>query len=298
MERKVDGRHAIVIGGVNLDIRGRPAAEPRLRDSNPGRVGFMPGGVGRNIAHDLRLLGVQVSLVAAFGGDSASTALLEGCRGLGLDMDMAQVFPEYGCSTYMYVTDEGGNMLLAVSDMAVVGCLTPERIAPLLPRLGEADALVLDANLPPETIACICAGTDAPIYADPVSAAKARRLLPVLPRLRAIKPNALEAEALTGEADPERAARALLRAGVEQVYVSLGKDGMLAADNGRLLRLPCREARTVDCTGAGDAATAAIVWAGLRGLDLEAALRAALRAGALTCESESANSERLRELES
>lgn len=296
MAAEISKNDAVVIGGVNLDIGGRPSAQPRLRDSNPGMVERRPGGVGRNIASDLRLLGVQVRLLAAFGGDADSAALLESCREAGIDMGLAQCFPERRCSTYMYVTDESGNMLVAVNDMSVCDCLTPERVEPLLPRLQGAGALVLDANLPEETIALLCARVDAPIYADPVSAAKARRLLPALRGLRAIKPNALEAQTLTGESDPERAALALLEAGVDRVFVSLGSEGMIAAEAGKLLRRPCIGARAVDSTGAGDAATAAIVWAGLRGLDLGQTLEAALRAGALTCESRSTNSERLREL--
>ncbi len=287
---------AIVIGGVNMDIRGRSVGTLRLRDSNPGAVSFMPGGVGRNIAHDLSLLGVSVSLLAAFGDDPGSAALLSDCKAQGLDMSMAQVFPGRSCSAYVYVSDCGGDMVAAVNDMAVCDCLTPDIVEPLLPRLNGAGTVVLDANLSAETVRFLCHRVNVPIYADPVSAAKAPRLLPVLGRLRAIKPNAMEAEALTGEHDPERAAAALLEAGVEQVYISLGSNGMIAAAKGKLLRRPCADISVKDSTGAGDAATAAIVWAGLRGLDLEQTLDVALKAGALTCESEGPNTPRLSEL--
>ena len=49
--------YVTVVGGVNMDIGGRPAAVPVMQDSNPGTVGMSLGGVGRNIAHNLRLLG-------------------------------------------------------------------------------------------------------------------------------------------------------------------------------------------------------------------------------------------------
>ena len=63
---------AAVIGGLNADIWGRPSGPIILRDSNPGSVTLTPGGVGRNIAHDLCLLGLDVSLVSAVGDDSNS----------------------------------------------------------------------------------------------------------------------------------------------------------------------------------------------------------------------------------
>ena len=57
---------------------------------------------------------------------------------------------------------------------------------------------------------------------------------------------------------------------------------MLAGSGDTLLHLPCYETRLVNTTGAGDAAMAAVVWAGLRGLDLADTGRAALSAGAQT----------------
>ena len=51
-----------VIGAVNMDICGRPANALIMRDSNPGAVTLTPGGVGRNIAHDLCLLGLDGSV--------------------------------------------------------------------------------------------------------------------------------------------------------------------------------------------------------------------------------------------
>ena len=285
-----------VIGGMNMDIGGSPAGELRLRDSNPGTVSLRPGGVGRNIAHDLRLLGLEVSLVSALGDDPFGRALLESCEALGLDMSMTQVRPRERSSVYLYLNDGEGDMLAAVSDMDVTDRVSPACLEPLLPRLNGFDALVLDANLSRASLSFLAERATVPLYADPVSAAKAEKLLPVLPRLAALKPNRLEAEALSGESDPERAARALLAAGVKRLFLSLGEKGMLAAEGERLLRLPRREARVLSTTGAGDAATAALVWADLQGFDLERSARAAQLAGAMTCECREANNPRLAEL--
>ena len=251
-----------------------------------------PGGVGRNIAHDLRLLGLEVSLVAPIGGDVYASAVVDSCQALGIDLSMAPVFKDMRSSTYLYITDETGDMELAVSDMELCSALTPALVAPILPRL-QAGAVVVDANLPPETIAYICNHCPIPVYADPVSTVKALKLQPVLHRLAAIKPNALEAECLTGQRDPERAALALVDRGVQRVFISLGAQGMIAADKKELLRLPGLATQVVNSTGAGDAATAAIVLAGIRGMGLRDAALLAQKAGAVTCRSESANAPEL-----
>ena len=275
-----------------MDIWGRPDAPLVQKDSNPGAVTMRPGGVGRNIAHDLRLLGLEVSLVAPIGGDVYASAVVDNCQALGIDLSMAPVFKDMRSSTYLYITDETGDMELAVSDMELCSALTPALVAPILPRL-QAGAVVVDANLPPETIAYICNHCPIPVYADPVSTVKALKLQPVLHRLAAIKPNALEAECLTGQRDPERAALALVDRGVQRVFISLGAQGMIAADKKELLRLPGLATQVVNSTGAGDAATAAIVLAGIRGMGLRDAALLAQKAGAVTCRSESANAPEL-----
>ena len=72
-------------------------------------------------------------------------------------------------------------------------------------------------------------------------------------------PNADEARALTGEADPERAARRS-RPAAGEVVVTLGADGALWTDGERVLRAPPRSPATVvDTTGAGDAFAAGLL---------------------------------------
>ena len=89
-----------VVGGMNMDIGGSANGALLLRDSNPGRVTLRPGGVGRNIAHDLRLLGAEVSLVSAVGDEPNGKALLQSCEALGLDVSMTLRRPRERSSTY------------------------------------------------------------------------------------------------------------------------------------------------------------------------------------------------------
>ena len=184
---------------------------------------------------------------------------------------------------------------LAHGARETIATLQAEYAAAILPKL-QAKAIVVDTNIPEGTIRYICDNSSIPVYADPVSTAKAVKLLPVLHRLSAIKPNALEAEALTGERDPERAARALVEKGVKRAFISLGSQGMIAAEGKELLHLPIPPTRLVNVTGAGDAAMAAIVLSGIKGLGLRETAELALRAGSITCGSESPNTEELKEI--
>ena len=158
---------------------------------------------------------------------------------------------------------------------------------------GLDDAVVLDANLSAESVEYAARHCTAPIIADPVSTAKAMRLVPVLDKLWAIKPNIYEAEKLTGDHDPEKAAASLLDKGVKRVFISLGEEGMLAAERGSTVHMPRELVTVVNTTGAGDAATSAIVWAALAGMDIAGCARAAVKAGAITACCEGANNPEL-----
>ena len=284
-----------VVGAVNMDVCGRPYQKLILRDSNPGAVRYTPGGVGRNIAHDLRLLGVEVRFVTVFGDDPYGTALRESCEMLGMDLTDAAAMPGMRTSTYLYITDEHGEMQLALSDTDISECITPDFLVSRLGMLNAAAAVVVDGNLTRETLCWIADHVSVPIFADPVSVTKAERLRPILSRLHTFKPNLTEGQHLTGETAPERIVDTLLSQGVGHVFLSLGADGILAGAGEERVMLPCFPTRMVNTTGGGDAVMAALIWAHLNGKSLEEATAAALKAGRLAVEYDGTNTPALNE---
>ena len=285
-ERMADSAYSVVIGGVNIDIGGQSFQPLILSDSNPGRVRTSPGGVGRNIAHNLHLLGLPVKLIAAFGEDLYARVILDSCRKLGIETRDAISIPGEATSTYLYLADHTGEMHLAVSDMEICRFLTPEALKEKLPVIRGARVLMLDTNIPAETIAWLCGQVRIPIFADPVSVSKAEKLKPVLSRLHTLKPNRLEAELLTGiritdDAGLNRAADALLESGVKQVFITLGKEGVLAAGEQERIRLPALPEVPINTTGCGDAFMAALVWAYTQGMNVRESACAGLAAASI-----------------
>ena len=279
-----------VAGGVNIDVGGRSAAPLVPGDSNPGVIRTSLGGVGRNIAHNLALLGAPVRLLTALGGDDGARRIRESSRALGIDLAFSLTVPESATSGYLYIEGPDGDMALALSDMAIYGRMTPSDFDTVLPVLNAAALVVLDANLPAESISHIAAHCTAPLLADPVSAAKAERLRGALGRLHTLGPNRLEAEALVGfpltdKASLYRAADALLATGLRRVFLTLGPDGVLAAEDGERLLLPNPPQRMVNASGCGDAFKAAIAWAFLRAMPLRETALCGLAAAAIAMES-------------
>ena len=283
--------YVTVVGGVNVDIGGQPAGALVPQDSNLGTVGMSLGGVGRNIAHNMSLLGLDVRMVTAFGDDLNAQKIAASCGELGIDISRSPIIPGGRTSTYLFINDEKGDMVLAVSDMDIYRHLTPQVLSQRQKLLCGSQVVVIDTNIPAESIAWLAENCPVPIFADPVSTAKAVKLKPVLGKLHTIKPNRIEAELLSGVAitDEEslhKAADALLDTGLHRVFISLGSGGVFVADrSGGRLRLPVLPADMVNTTGCGDAFMAAIAWAYLQGTDLEDTAKAGLAASAIAIES-------------
>ena len=287
----MDRPYVVVIGGANMDIAGRPQGTLVQHDSNIGTVRLSHGGVGRNIAHNLALLGARVSLVTAFGDDAHGQALKQGCEQVGIDLSGSFTVAGAASSTYLFVMDETGDMQVAINDMAILDQLTREVLEQRLDLLRGSVACVADANLPERTLTWLAQAVGVPVFCDPISVAKAPRVIGSLPHIHTLKPNLMEAEALTGiqvhdDVSLELATQALLDRGVGRAFVSLGADGLLCADGSERLRLPRLEGRLVNATGAGDAMMAALVWAQLHDMSLYETGMAGLAASAIAIEGE------------
>ena len=268
------GTYAVVAGGVNVDIGGRSFSPMVARDSNPGRVTTSLGGVGRNIAHNMSLLGVDVRFLTAFGDDLYAQRIAASCGELGIDISHALQVPGGTTSTYLFLNDMDGDMALAVSDMEICEKLQPEYFAANLNLLNRAQLVVADTNLPQASLEYLASHCIAPIFVDPVSTRKAEKLHGVLGKIHTLKPNRIEAELLSGvkitdEGSLHRAAQALLDTGLRRVFISLGSDGVFAADHNGFVHQPCLPAKVANATGAGDAFMAALAWAYLEGTDLK-----------------------------
>lgn len=285
------GSYAVVVGGVNVDIGGRSFSPLVGEDSNPGEVMTSLGGVGRNIAHNMSLMGLDVRLLSAYGDDINGERVAASCSELGIDLSNALRVPGAATSTYLYITDPDGEMALAVSDMEVCKKITPEYLSKNLALLQNAQVVVADANIPQESLEFLANNLFVPLFVDPVSTVKAEKVRKILPKIHTLKPNRIEAELLSGvkiksEEDAEKAAKALIEKGVRRVFISMGAKGVFAATAKESLWHGIFPGKMVNTTGCGDAFMGALVWAYLEGMNLEDTAAAGLAAGSIAMESD------------
>lgn len=252
-------------------------------------------GKGVNVSKALRALG-SPTVIMGFAGGATGEMLERGLREQGYAADFTRVAGETRTNTMIvdaasarYVKANEPGPTLRSEELAAFFAQARARLAP-------GDTWILSGSLPP--------GAPDGFYAELVAlihSGGARALLDTsgeplrlgcMAQPYLAKPNADEAEALTGQsidgdAAALRAAGDFLDRGVELVALSLGADGLLLAARGQAVRAWPPRVRALNPVGAGDALLAGVAWALEQRLDLAELARwgvasgtaAAMRAG-------------------
>lgn len=284
------GPLVLVIGAMATDAKGRPAGSFVPGIPTPGTVRLDVGGVGRNIAENLARLGVRTILLSAIGSDPIGGILLEFTRQSGVNVDQVITSEHHRTGTYIGIWDRNGEPVLAIDDMAVMQDLTPEFIYRRRRLVRDADMIVLDANLPPRTMATVFSLArkyHRRVCVDPTSAVLAPRIRPYLPDIHLLVPSLQEAEAIAGlalggQTDVQRLAMRLVNMGAEIAIITLGEKGLYYATAEESGHVPALERDVVDLSGAGDALGAATIFGLLNDFPVGEAVRLGISAAALT----------------
>ena len=279
-----------VVGGITVDLEGRPFNDLILRDSNPGTLEITYGGVARNIAENLqRMDDFAVCFCSAVGEDAYAKDAVLSLSSIGVDVRGIKVIPGIRTAMYLSILDKEGDMALALASMDILEHISPEIVQEAETAMSKAEAIVLDANLSPEALRyCAQRFSDKPIFVDPVSVNKAKKIREIMNRCHTIKPNKVEAEVLADmkietEEDLTEAGRRILQSGTKRVFISLGKDGVFYMDESGSGKVrPPENFQVVSATGAGDAMSAAIVRGMVLGRDTARIARDAVLAASAT----------------
>ena len=290
----------IVVGAANVDITATPTSTYRPYDSNPSHVEITFGGVGRNIGHNLRLLGHEVSLLTMWGDDAIAHALLEDCRHLGLMVLSQRRIAGARSNYFICITDHHGEMQAGAADLALMDNLTPDVIDAHLTTINSADAVVADCNASAESLLHLATNCTKPLYVDGTSSVKASKIAFMLQADRhapiIVKVNHAEAQELTGSDNVETMATNLITMGAARAYITMGSKGAYCHDGKQGILIPTQEVEPVNVTGAGDAFMAAVIHAEISGHDMATAAQLGITAASATLQSKHAVNPLLQEI--
>lgn len=282
-----------VIGAANVDITASPIGRYVPCDSNPSRVEISYGGVGRNIAHNLCLMGERVRLFTVFGDDSIALSLRDDCRRVGMTVDPILEVAGARSNYFICVNDHNGEMQAGAADMELMSHLTPEMVATHIASINASDAVVADCNVSGEVLQYLADNCTSQLYIDATSAAKAMKIKMVLGLNRLVplivKVNHAEAVAISGiKGDVEAMAHWFIDQGVTRIYITMGSRGVYCSDGEQSILLPSQAVTVVNATGAGDAFMAAVVHAERNGATMHDACALGTQAAAIALQSTTA----------
>jgi ribokinase len=326
----------VVVGSVNADLVVSVRQLPRPGETvSGGTFARHGGGKGANQAVAAARLGARVAFIGAVGDDDLGEEALRELAAEGVDVSAAARLEGVATGVAVIVVDERGENQIAVAsgaNAALTGDAVAAALAPLLTGTagpagapmsaggagpagptassggsrpagpttaaggaGPAGVVLLGHEVPEAAVVAGARAARAAGWTAILNPAPARPLPDGIDGVL-LTPNAEEARALTGEDDPEAAARALAEQTGAPVLVTLGPDGALLLDDAAE-RLPAPAVDVVDTTGAGDAVNGALAAELAAGRPLRDAVRFALAAAALSTRAAGARAGMPRRLE-
>ncbi len=260
----------VVIGGANIDVKGKPKNVIQWNTSNPGTIRVSHGGVGRNIAHYLGLLNIPTNFLSAVGDDDDGREILEKLRHIHVQTEEVILSKKDTTGKYIAILDEKGDLQVGVSDTEIMKRITPRYLIAKAGIIMKKRFVIIDTNLTPRAIhyiASLCSREKISLIVDPVSVVKSRKLLGILSKISFLTPNLDELSALSGivvkkAIDRQMAVEKLMKKGVKNIVITGSTRGVYIysgqTPRGEFIRI--RRRKIVDCTGAGDALVAGMAY--------------------------------------
>jgi pseudouridine kinase len=215
------------------------------------------GGVARNIAHQLAIIGVPVQLISVFGNDSDGDWLKSVCTQTGVKLD-GSITKEGLSGKYTGVLNVDGSLFTALITNAAIELITPKHLETQTDLLKTASYLLADANVSVESMDWLLAFSNEsgiPFIIEPVSVPPAMKLKGIdLNGLFLITPNEDELPVIVSDKAflTQLQIEALLEKGVKNIWLHNGKHGSALYNAEKTITLHAPDIEVVDCTGAGD----------------------------------------------
>lgn len=283
-------KKVVIIGGAVIDLFLYPHEKMILHDSNPGYMRRSFGGVGRNIAENLVRLGIDTTLITALGVDQWGKEVYDHGTDLGMCINSIDVRET---PLYVSVIQENGEDLVSVALMDDILQITPDSIKNRSEIIRPADLIVMDTNLPVETIEYVLMHQNKPVYIDVISTQKAIKVKPYLKYIHTLKMNLMEAETLSNikyqnSQDIEKMGQYFINQGVQEIYMTLGEEGVFYQDQNVIKKIKPILVDVKNSNGAGDAFFSGVIYAKIHEKD---PLKAGLANAAINLESNHAVSQ-------
>lgn len=253
----------VVIGSSNTDMVVKSKTLPKPGETIVGGTFLMnAGGKGANQAVAAARLGGQVTLVAKVGNDIFGKQSIIGFKKENIDTGYILVDDETPSGVALIMVNEDGENCIVVAPGAN-GRLLPADIAQVK-DLSAAEIILMQLEIPIETIEGVAKNAKQNKQKLIINPAPAQKLHDeLLNGLFLVTPNETEATLLTGitvedETTASQAAEVFLSRGVQNVIITLGKQGAYFQNRDLRFKTSAPIVKAVDTTAAGDTFSGAL----------------------------------------
>jgi len=277
----------IVIGSANTDMVVKSKKLPLPGETILGGTFFMnAGGKGANQAVAAARLGGNVTLVAKVGNDIFGTQTISGLKNEHIITDYVFIDETTPSGTALIMVNEEGENCIVVAPGANGQLLPPD--IEQVKNMSDAEIILMQLEIPIETIEAVAKIAKANKQKLIINPAPAQKLADeLLDGLFLITPNETEATLLTGikvedEATAAQAAAVFLNKGVQNVIITLGKQGAYFKNADSTLKIAAPVVKAMDTTAAGDTFSGALTVALTEKKDWASAIKFAVEAASIS----------------
>lgn len=247
----------LVVGSSNVDLTARVDHLPRPGETITNATFEQSlGGKGANQAVAAARLGGDVTFITSLGKDSYAGALMKQFRESGIAIDYVLEDKSTPTGTALIFVAKSGENCIAVAPGANAS-LTTEKISGVNDALESADIVVLQAEIPYQTVKEIALEANRmhkKVLYNPAPACEVDSEL--MHAVSILVVNEVEAAAVSGMEyngeNLEEIATSLTERGAGSVVITLGKDGVYMKHGATSIKLPSYDVDVVDTVGAGD----------------------------------------------
>lgn len=259
----------VVIGTVFVDVKGFPEDRYVPTGRNAGRVEFVHGGVGRNVAEDIANVELRPKFVSLVDDNAEGEAVLKKLRNHKVNTDYVLSVPD-GMGMWLAVFDNTGDLAGSISkrpDSSALIALLDEKGDEIF---ADADSIVVEIDMDKEIIKRVFKYAEKynkKVYAVVANMSIASQRRDFLQFTDCFVCNVLEAgilfvtdfSRLSPEELCEELSHRVVSARIPAVVVTLGSKGSVYADmQGNKGVCPAETVQVRDTTGAGDAFCAGV----------------------------------------
>ncbi|MDA3938142.1 MAG: ribokinase [Spirochaetia bacterium] len=274
----------VVLGSMNMDLTILATPFPEKGETVTGSgYAQIPGGKGANQAVAAGRMGSDISFISACGNDEFGDTLIKELKKSKVDTGSIQRTNLHTGIALIVRESDGDNRIILAEGSN--GQILPSIVEPLSSIISDADFLLLQLEIPIETVeyaADLAKKSGTTVILDPAPAVKLSDNL--LSNIDYLLPNEHELDLVLGNTEGTLREKAdyLFKKGVGTLILTEGSKGVTIVEKDSEITLTAPKMKAIDTTAAGDTFAGAFTYGLTKDWNMKKTAKFAVKAASLS----------------